>query len=124
MSAYDELHRPGRLHAAAAAHAELDAASATLAQAGGQSETLVGKCARVALGRGCGVVVTEDWRESAAPRPRAADAPGAVKPGAAEVAGEVEQQPGAHEFACIRSEDLPSLDETARVSAAFSKLVS
>lgn len=135
VSAYDDLHRPGRIAAAAEAHAQLNAAAPTLDQARGAgaghgrrtvNSTLAGKCARVALGRGCDVVVTEDWREKQV----AAEVEGEAAQSEVQSEAQPEAQPEAqteaqseaHEFACIRPEDLPSLDETDRVSAVFSKV--
>jgi len=145
VSAYDEVHRPGRLAAAANAHAALDASAPSLASSKGLAQgvshdnieegrtapssssssslpapTLVGKCARVALGRGCAVVITEDWCEdsAAASHLSISDREG-DEAKRSDVKSSLLENSAPHEFTRIQPKDLPSLEETKHVSSGF-----
>jgi len=146
VSAYDEVHRPGRLTAAANAHAALDASAPTLkssnkdlAQDGSNnnetsssssssssSPTLVGKCARVALGRGCEVAITEDWCEGGAASDQLSSSEDSTEEAKSEevVMNSDLKSNAPHEFTRLQPADLPSLEETMHVSSGFAKHLS
>jgi hypothetical protein len=142
VSAYDEVHRPGRLTAAANAHAALDASAPTLkssnkdlAQDGSNnndnmpassSPTLVGKCARVALGRGCDVAITEEWCEGGAASDQLSSSEDSTEEAKSDkLAMNSDLKSNApHEFTRLQPADLPSLEETMHVSSGFAKHVS